>query len=419
MSERPEQDPLGFLFGGAAGPVDAPAPASDRMRAADEPDGSRADVTSATVPPATPAPTPATPGTTSSTSSAGTSPATPDALPSRRALRAAREAEALAAASADETAPARSTDPVIPAIPVAPESVRVPELQPAAAQLSFAPEVAAAEFSGAHAAGPEAPRPRAPRAKRRRRSRTSRAQVVSALGRRETRSKVSAAGAMLAITGLVAVVALPVYAATPNDGVAAPPADARGAGASAQEFVVAPTAQVETAKRDEFSATSAADLQRIYANALREQNMQAYLASGAGDLGDDYPWFAELSDTQGGGLSPLNYYYRECVDFVAWRLNRDKGYTHAPFPINWSTLGAGSAYSWRSAWESHGWATGTTPQVGAVAYFAGQNHVAYVSGILGNGDVLLEEYNYGSDHLYGQRIISASDAYYLYAPPIG
>ena len=54
--------------------------------------------------------------------------------------------------------------------------------------------------------------------------------------------------------------------------------------------------------------------------------------------------------------------------------------------------------------------------VGAVAWFP-YNHVAYVSGILDNGQVLVEEYNWQGQHLYGTRVINPGDAYYLYAPP--
>jgi surface antigen len=125
-----------------------------------------------------------------------------------------------------------------------------------------------------------------------------------------------------------------------------------------------------------------------------------------------------LSRNQGGGLSPLGYYYRECVDFVAWRLNRDAGTTSAPFRWTWGQLtpNGGDARQWKSAWLAHGWSTGTTPVPGAVAWFSA-NHVAYVNGILQDGQVLIEEYNYGTNHEYDTRVINASDAYYLYAPP--
>ena len=126
---------------------------------------------------------------------------------------------------------------------------------------------------------------------------------------------------------------------------------------------------------------------------------------------------AQLEAPQGGGLSPLRYYYRECVDFVAWRLNRDAGSYSAPFKYDWGNLASGSAYAWKSAWLSHGWTVSDTPVPGAVAWFPGANHVAYVSGILTDGSVAIEEYNGMVKHGYAQRIIQVTDATYLYPPP--
>lgn len=168
----------------------------------------------------------------------------------------------------------------------------------------------------------------------------------------------------------------------------------------------------------DYSATDASDLEAARANDQMIANFDAYMASGAQELGDDYPWYSQLSNNEGGGLSPLNYYYRECVDFVAWRLNRDAGSTEAPFKWDWSYLtpGGGSAPAWKRNWEIHGWETGSEPRVGAVAWFG--FHVGYVSAVNDDGTVLIEEYNFQSDHLYGQRTIPADEvSEYLYAPP--
>lgn len=185
-----------------------------------------------------------------------------------------------------------------------------------------------------------------------------------------------------------------------------------------QSYEVA-ASSTDIAHRDgeSYTTTSAADMRKLYADAIMQQNLAAYLASGARQLGDDYPWPANLTRDQGGGLSPLNYYYRECVDFVAWRINRDAGSTSAPFKWTWSNLAQGSAYAWKREWESKGWPVSTTPVPGAVAWFPGANHVAYVSGILSDGSVAVEEYNGMVKHGYAQRIIQASEAIYLYPPP--
>ena len=188
---------------------------------------------------------------------------------------------------------------------------------------------------------------------------------------------------MVLVGGLFASLTLPAYASADYNAVAldaAAPADAQEL---SLDMAKVDSVAASGEARDGYAATSAVDLKRLYLDAVRQQNLAAYLASGAKEMGDDYPWAAELADYQGGGLSPLNYFYRECVDFVAWRLNRDAGYTKAPFKWVWSTLtpGAGSARSWKSQWEKHGWPISTTPAPGWVAWFPGGNHVAYVSGI--------------------------------------
>jgi surface antigen len=153
------------------------------------------------------------------------------------------------------------------------------------------------------------------------------------------------------------------------------------------------------------------------ADSIRAQNNADYLASGARALGDDYPWPYELAEFQGGGLSPLNYYYRECVDFVAWRLNRDAGYYSAPFKWVWSTLTptGGDASQWRYAWEAHGWTVSTTPIKGSVAWFYG-DHVAYVKSVNADGTVTVEEYNYIPGK-YDQRTMPASSVPDFLYPP--
>jgi len=228
------------------------------------------------------------------------------------------------------------------------------------------------------------------------------------------RQRLSAGGVMLLVGGLIASLTLPAYA----DDALVLAHDQDPLAAQHVEVDDDVVAAIGTGARDSYGATSARDLRTLYANALREQNLAAYLESGARSLGDDYPWPAELTRGQGGGLSPLRYFYRECVDFVAWRLNRDVGSTSAPFRYDWSVLtpSGGNASEWKQAWINHGWETGTEPRVGAVAWFP-YNHVAYVSGILGDGSVVLEEYNWMSDHSYHQRVIQPGEAYYLYAPP--
>jgi peptidoglycan DL-endopeptidase CwlO len=210
---------------------------------------------------------------------------------------------------------------------------------------------------------------------------------------------------LVVITGFVGCLALPAVAAP--TGANFLPTAATNSGHT-QKMTV--DADIETSKitRDSVSATSEAQLRTEQINAATLSS-----APGVRAPGDDYPW-----RTAGYGLSPLNYYYRQCVDFVAWRLNRDAGVTSAPWKWTWSTLtpGGGDASQWKAAWVKHGWTTSATPVVGSVAWFVG-NHVAYVHLIQGS-NVVIEEYNGQSSRAYAMRTIPISSVgRFLYPPP--
>ena len=288
--------------------------------------------------------------------------------------------------------------PAVPQAPAAAKAVTAPAVAAPFGTFSPTTSIPTVDASARAEAAPTVPAP--------------------AANRHPVRKRLSVAGTMVLVGGLFASLTLPAYASADYNEVAFDVAAASGE----TQALALDTAEVDdsavSAARDGYEATSAADLKRLYQDAVRQQNLAAYLASGATEMGDDYPWASELADYQGGGLSPLNYFYRECVDFVAWRLNRDAGYTKAPFKWVWSTLtpGAGSARSWKSQWDRHGWPTSTTPAPGWVAWFPGGNHVAYVSGILDDGSVAIEEYNWGPN-IYNQRVIQPGDAIYLSPPP--
>jgi peptidoglycan DL-endopeptidase CwlO len=139
---------------------------------------------------------------------------------------------------------------------------------------------------------------------------------------------------------------------------------------------------------------------------------------------DDYPWPNGPVDT----LSPLRYGYRECVDFVAWRLNRDKGCTSAPWKYDWGDLRLtnGDAIGWKHDWELHGWGTDLPPAPGRIGWFGSKagalGHVDYVQKVNADGSVVLEEYNWGANHhAYNTRTESPGSPYFpdsfLSAPP--
>ena len=222
---------------------------------------------------------------------------------------------------------------------------------------------------------------------------------------------------ILAVIGLFGSVALPAYAMAPQAGADTLAADA--AADTSSSLTVADDVALATTARGSFQATTATELKNQKRTSYMAANYEAYMASGARERGDDYPWFSELSNNQGGGLSPLNYFYRECVDFVAWRLNRDAGSTTAPFLYTWSTLtpSGGNAYQWKNAWQRNGWTTSTTPVAGAVAWYS-YGHIAYVKSVNADGTITVEDYNQSGMHMYDIRTVAATDAQlYLYAPP--
>ena len=216
------------------------------------------------------------------------------------------------------------------------------------------------------------------------------------------------------VGGLFAVAGLPAYAMTTTSSTAAIRADA----VDSQSIVVSADALVASATRDGYRATSTAELAEMSKDEIRAQNNADYPLSGARQLGDDYPWFYELSEYQGASLSPLNYYYRQCTDFVAWRLNRDADWFEAPFKWVWSTLTptGGNASQWEYAWEQHNWTVSKTPIVGSVAWFGWSNHVAYVKSVNADGTITVEEYNY-VPNVYGQRTIPVSSVESFLYPP--
>lgn len=207
---------------------------------------------------------------------------------------------------------------------------------------------------------------------------------------------------LLVISGFVGGIALPAIA-SPGATLQSGSSVAKGG----QSVKVSASIETSKVSRDTVSATTEAELRTEQINAQ-------YLAdaSRVRQPGDDYPW-----RNAGYSLSPLGYNYRQCVDFVAWRLNRDQGVTSAPWKWVWSTLtpNGGNASQWEKAWIAHGWVTSATPVVGSVAWFVG-NHVAYVHAVVG-GNVVIEEYNGTSSRSYAMRTIPISSVGRFLYPP--
>lgn len=143
--------------------------------------------------------------------------------------------------------------------------------------------------------------------------------------------------------------------------------------------------------------------------------------------GDNYPW----PSGPVGQNNPLTHFnYRECVDFAWYRFMEQVGTPNPPFKYNSLDIQPGSAGTWKAAWDRQGWATGRTPKVGAIIWYAPGSaggdpvygHVAVVKAINPDGTVLEEGYNMipGADHAYYTRTIQAGyPSAYLYIPGKG
>lgn len=134
---------------------------------------------------------------------------------------------------------------------------------------------------------------------------------------------------------------------------------------------------------------------------------------------DDYPWPRAPEDA----LSPLRYSYRDCTDFVAWRINRDNGITHSPWKYTWGNLrwqgpgGNGDAIGWKADWVRYGRAVDLPAAAGLIGWYGSKagayGHVNYVQAVAADGTVHLEEYNWSPNHqAYNQRDAAPGSAYY-------
>lgn len=163
------------------------------------------------------------------------------------------------------------------------------------------------------------------------------------------------------------------------------------------------------------------NLQKEYERA-RQSWTGGYITQGGSG---GYPWANVGYPCWSPGCSdPWGLFYRECVSFVAWRLDRaGKGVMHFS--------GAGHAYQWPSTTRNYttqygpnkvnpdnGSARGSyvaTPHVGdAVVIPPGvQNipwtgHVMYVESINSDGSINISEYNFAGPGIYSERTISKS-----------
>ena len=338
-------------------------------------------------------------------------PGVPQQFVTRRELRAA---ESAAAAAVESAAAAESL--AVALADVTPVVVSTTAVDSGAITLSLPDfsaggiQISAASIQDAPSRGPGN---RAGAARKLRRAEVRRIHAGAVTPKTARRNPASVLATIVIVGGLFAVAGLPAYALTDTQ------SDGAKLDSASQSVTVNDQAASVAAVRDGYEATTAEEIAAATRDVVRAGNNAKYLASGARELGDDYPWPYELGSEQGGGLSVLNYYYRQCTDFVAWRINRDAGSYKAPFKWVWSdmTPTGGNASQWKYAWEKKGWPITSTPSVGDVAWFGSINHVAYVKQVLDNGFIVIEEYNYVQS-VYGQRTILASSVEAFLGAPV-
>lgn len=128
--------------------------------------------------------------------------------------------------------------------------------------------------------------------------------------------------------------------------------------------------------------------------------------------GGSYPWCIGTK-----AFSEWLFFYRQCTDFVAWRLNNDNKVEFGnpykqPSGQRW-----GNANTWKAAADRAGIRVDTTPSVGAVMWWdsnqggAGSvGHVAWVKEVKSNDSVVIEEYNLGNTGKYSSSTVTRGSA---------
>ncbi len=104
----------------------------------------------------------------------------------------------------------------------------------------------------------------------------------------------------------------------------------------------------------------------------------------------NYAWGYRQSNGTWRVFSDRGFAYRNCTDYVAWRLG-----------LTWTDVSAGgdgSARAWKSGWINRSRSWGTSPQTGAVAWWGtetggGYGHVAVVVAVNQDGTARVAEYN--------------------------
>gem|GEM_PF-4230213 len=110
----------------------------------------------------------------------------------------------------------------------------------------------------------------------------------------------------------------------------------------------------------------------------------------------NFEWGAKRNDVSAANvISPYGYYYRNCTDYVAWRLD-----TNGISPAQYK--GLGNAKKWATPPAKNKLFVDNQPAIGAVAVrpTGTYGHLAYVEDILPDGQIRVSQYNKAADGNY-------------------
>lgn len=148
--------------------------------------------------------------------------------------------------------------------------------------------------------------------------------------------------------------------------------------------------------------------------ALCEKGGMVRMGTASGK-GDDYP--QAQKDLPIDSIDPWGYFTRECVSFVAWRMNVQMGWKPGEsWKFSAATVGLlGNASTWGPRLAAKGYKVDSNPTPGAIAWWGGavnngvqtgiNGHVAVVSKVNSDGTVDIEQYNGTPPYAYSTMTI--------------
>lgn len=189
-----------------------------------------------------------------------------------------------------------------------------------------------------------------------------------------------------------------------------------------QAKLLAYTVDQKNAYNAKISANKAQITELYRQQAL--ENVRRFGGSGGQLGGGGYPWgyakcywtgqvdgWCANYDWAVGGSTynwqNSGYGYRNCTDWVAWRVKTAGGYVPS---------GLGNAKNWDDRAPSYGFTVSSVPREGAAAVsnYGYYGHVMYVEAVNGDGTITVSDYNRAGTGKYDMNVVSASGLSFVY-----